>query len=101
MIFSIKDSLLKLKERDYGININNSINIILENLDEEQIRVLSQYQGLKIDNLIRLYFYENVGFRCINEKDNIYGKLPICKNIEKYMNNLYSDAINEFLKDYS
>lgn len=101
MIFSIKDSLLKLKERDYGVNINNSINVILENLDENQVKVLSQYQGLKIDNLIRLYFYDNVGFRCINEKDNIYGKLPICKNIEKYMNSLYSDAINEFLKDYS
>jgi hypothetical protein len=30
----------------------------------------------------------------MNEKDNIYGKLPICKNIERFMNNLYLEAVN-------
>lgn len=91
--FSIKNSLLKLQEKNYDININKTINMLVENYDEGQIRILSQYQGLKIDNsIIRLFFIENVGFRCMNERDNIFGKLPICINIQNYMNNLYLDS---------
>jgi hypothetical protein len=95
--FSVKDSLLKLQEKNYDINITNTINMLVEKFDENQIRILSQYQGLKIDNnLIRLFFIENVGFRCLNDKDNIYGKMPICKNIEKYMNDLYLESFKEY-----
>lgn len=91
--FSVKDSLLKLQEKNYDININSTINMLVEKFDEDQLRILSQYQGLKIDNnLIRLFFIENVGFRCLNDKDNIYGKMPICQNIEKYMNKLYLES---------
>lgn len=91
--FSVKDSLVKLQEKNYDININKTINLLVENYDEGQIRVLSQYQGLKIDNnIIRLYFIENVGFRCMNDRDNVYGKLPICRNIENYMNKLYNES---------
>jgi hypothetical protein len=91
--FSIKESLIKLKDKNYDKNINQTINILTERFDEEQIRILSQYQGLKIDNnIIRLFFMENVGFRCYNERDNIFGKLPICRNIESYMNKLYLDS---------
>lgn len=94
--FSVKDSLKKLQEKNYDPNINKTITLLVEKYDESQIRILS-CQGIKIDNnLIRLYFYDNVGFRCMNEKDNIYGKLPICNNIEKYMNKLYLESINEF-----
>lgn len=93
--FSIKDSLIKLQEKNYDNNINKTINLLIENYDEGQIRVLSQYQGLKIDNnIIRLYFIENVGFRCMNERDNIFGKLPICRNIEQYMNKLYVESFD-------
>lgn len=94
MNFSVKESLNKLKDKNYDKNINNTIDILIKNLDENQIRAISQYQGLKIDNnMIRLFFIENVGFRCLNEMNNIYGKLPICKNIEKYMNQLYIESI--------
>jgi hypothetical protein len=93
--FSVKDSLIKLQEKNYDNNINRTINLLVDNYDESQIRILSQYHGLKIDNnIIRLYFIENVGFRCMNEKDNIYGKLPICRNIENYMNKLYIESFN-------
>lgn len=91
--FSLTNSLIRLKGKNYDININRTINMLVENYDEGQIRVLSQYQGLKIDNnLIRLFFMENVGFRCLNEKDNIVGRLPICRNIEKFMNDLYLES---------
>jgi len=92
--FSIKECLKKLVEKNYDSNINSTINMLLEKFDEEQIKLLSRYQGLKLDNnIIRLYFIQNVGFRCKNEKDNIVGKLPICNNIEKYMNELYLESI--------
>ena len=92
--FSVREGLSKLKDKNYDVNINKTIDLLIENYDENQLRVILQYQGIKIDNnLIRLYFYDNVGFRCMNEKDNIYGKLPICKNIEKYMNDLYTESI--------
>lgn len=95
--FSLKESLIKLKNKNYDKNINNTIDILTENFDESQLRILSQFKGIKIDNnLINLFFIENVGFRCLNDKDNIYGKLPICKNIEKYMNQLY---VNYTIKD--
>lgn len=91
--FSIKESLIKLKTKNYDKNINHTIDFLIENYDEYQLKILSN-SGLKIDNnIIRLYFIENVGFRCMNERDNIYGKLPICRNIENYMNNLYLDSI--------
>jgi hypothetical protein len=94
MNFSVKESLNKLKDKNYDKNINNTIDILISNLDENQIRAISQYQGLKIDNnIIKLFFIENVGFRCLNEMNNVYGKLPICRNIEKYMNQLYIESI--------
>lgn len=97
--FSVKDSLIKLQEKNYDVKINNTIKYLVENLEEGQIRVLSQYNGLKLDNnLIRLFFIENVGFRCMNEKTEVYGKMPICNNIEKFMNSLYLDYIKENYK---
>lgn len=96
IMFSLKESLSKLKNKKYDNNIINTIDYLVENFNEEQLRILSQNNGLKIDNnLIRLYFIENVGFRCLNEKTNIYGRLPICKNIENYMNSLYLEYINK------
>lgn len=98
--FSLKESLSKLQNKKYDNNINNTLSYLLEKFEEDQLRVLAQHQGLKIDNnLIRLFFIENVGFRCVNEKTNIYGKLPICNNIEKYMNSLYLDFIDTSLKE--
>lgn len=94
--FSVKDSLIKLQEKNYDIKINNTIKLLVENLDEGQIRVLSQYKGLNIDNnLIRLFFIDNVGFRCMNEKSEIYGKFPLCNNIENYLNKLYLEYLKE------
>ena len=93
--FSLIDSLVKLQKKNYDFKINNTIKYIVENYDEGQIRIISQYRGIKIDsNLINLFFIENVGFRCINEKNDIYGKLPICKNIESFMNKLYLESFN-------
>jgi len=93
--FSVRDSLLELKKKNYDVNITKTIDLLVENYDEDQIRMLSQ-KGLNIDNnIIRLFFMENVGFRCLNEQVSFYGKLPVCNNIEKYMNKLYLDSYSE------
>lgn len=92
--FSLKDSLEKLKSKNYDISINNTIDYLLKKFDEDQLRMLSKRQGLLIDNkLIKLFFIDNVGFRCYNEKDDIFGKFPLCITLEKFMNNLYMEYI--------
>jgi hypothetical protein len=90
--FSLKESLIKLKEKNYDNNINQTINLLVEKFDEDQLKLMAHYQGIKVDNrIIRLFFMQGVGFRCYNEKNEIYGKLPLCKNIENFMNKLYLD----------
>lgn len=93
--FSIKNALLYLYDKKYDININKNISIIIEKFDEDQLKNLSR-QGLVLNKLIRLYYIDNVGFRCFNEQEHIYGKLPLCNNIEKTVNKNYLDSINSF-----
>lgn len=93
--FSIKESLLKLHDKNYDLNINKSIDFIIDRFDEDQVKTLSR-QGLKLTNIIRLYYIDNVGFRCMNEQDYLYGKLPICNNIERFMNTQYSQSVTLF-----
>jgi hypothetical protein len=91
--FSVTESLLKLKEKNYT---QDNIKFLIENYTEEELRILLM-RGLRLDNkqLINLYFFENVGFRCINEKSDIVGKLPICRNIENFMNSFYKDFVDK------
>lgn len=93
--FSIKDSLLKLHDRNYDQNINNTIDMIVDNFNEDQIKILAR-QGLKLTNIIRLYYIDNAGFRCYNEQTQLYGNLPICNNIEKFMNKEYRTSVELF-----
>ena len=99
MRFLLKDSLIKLKAKNYDKKITETISL-LEKLEEEQLRVLSQTQGLMIDGyVIRVYFQEGMGFRCINENIDIHGRLPICKNIERFLNKLYLESFeNDVIK---
>lgn len=91
--FSVSKSLIKLRDKNYDKSISNTLNRLLENYSEDQFRAILQNRGLKIDNnLINLYFIDNVGFRCNNEKSEIYGKLPVCNNIENFMNKLYKES---------
>lgn len=95
--FSLKGSLEKLKTKNYDINITTTIDYLVVKFDEEQLRILSRRQGLLIDNkLIRLYFIENIGFRCNNDKSDIFGSFPVCNLIEKFMNSLYIEFITTY-----
>lgn len=95
--FSIMESLLKLKQNNRIPEYIDSNNVmyIAENYDEDQLRNLLR-RGLILDKnkIINLFFIENVGFRCSNQRPDRYGNIPACKWIEKYMNNLYLESFN-------
>ncbi len=101
--FSIKESLNKLKLKKYDKLINKNIDY-LNNYDEYQLELLIKSEGLKLNNLIRLNFIENVGFNCYNIQQERYGRLPLCRNIENFLNEKYQESLTgtvniiEFLK---
>jgi len=90
--FSIKESLNKLKNKKYDNTINKNIDY-LNNYDEYQLLLLSNSEGLKLNNLIRLNFVENVGFNCYNIQQERYGRLPLCRNIENFLNEQYKNSL--------
>jgi len=101
--FSIKESLNKLKDKKYDKIISKNIDY-LNNYDEYQLLLLAKSEGLKLNNLIRVNFIDNVGFNCYNIQQERYGRLPLCRNIEKFLNEQYkesltgTDNIVDFLK---
>lgn len=101
--FSIKESLNKLKDKKYDKIILKNIDY-LNNYDEYQLLLLAKSEGLKLSNLIRVNFIDNVGFNCYNIQQERYGRLPLCRNIEKFLNEKYkesftgTDNIIQFLK---
>lgn len=101
--FSFKEYLTDLKHKNFDLNINKNIDI-LNQYENYQLINLSLLEGLKLNNIIRLNFINNVGFRCYNLQTEKYGRLPICKNIEKFLNKKYNENLTqknnviEFLK---
>ena len=83
----IKKCLLKLTEQNYDMSINKHVKYLLENLDETQLIYKLSNNGIKIDNnMINLWYYPNIGFKCDNMWKEKYGNLPICGKIERYLN---------------
>jgi len=91
--FSIKESLNQLKLKKYDNTINKTIDY-LNDVDEYQLKMIA-FNGIKLNNLIRLTFNENIGFRCFNIQQERYGRLYVCKNIERFLNEKYK---NSFVK---
>jgi len=86
---NIKECLYKLSEKNIDMNINRTIKILCEKLDENQLEYKLS-QGIVLDNgLINLYFYKNNGFKCNNSMSEKYGNLPLCNYIEKNLNKTY------------
>lgn len=81
----IKETLIKLLEKDLSPIINKNTQYLLENFDESQLEILLA-QGVSINNNIKLYYYIGSGYRCMNERVDLYGRNPLCVIIEKYLN---------------
>jgi len=84
----IKEVLYKLTELNLDMSINKHVKYLIENVEETQlIYKLSTVPGVKIDNnLIILWYYPHIGFRCKNMWEDKYGRLPICGKIERFLN---------------
>lgn len=80
----LKDCLQILISKD---NSFKNINRVLENIDEDQLAYILS-NGLSV-NEFKIFFYKNIGFRCININEKQVGKLPTCKYVEKILNDYY------------
>lgn len=77
---------------DFGEHRKKSLKMFIESYDEQQIIYLLQSQNRVMDD-ITILFYPNIGFRCTNE--TLYqGKNPICKIIQRILNEKYLELIN-------
>lgn len=101
--FSIKESLNLLKSKNYDPHINKTIEL-LNNYEDYQLKIMASKEGIKLNKIIRLNFIENVGFNCYNIQQEKFGRLPLCRNIEIFLNEKYKDSfiqsenIIEYLK---
>jgi hypothetical protein len=83
----MKQYLQLLLERDFReISMPKYVNFLINNYDEDQLIGLL-YNGANISKDIVLYYYEHVGFRCMNINYNLIGHKPVCRLIEKTLNN--------------
>ena len=85
---SIKECLRRLTEQNVDMKINKHVKYLIENVDENHIQYkLSQVPGIKIDGeMIQLNYYPGIGFQCRNLYEQKYGKLPLCKYVERFLN---------------
>jgi hypothetical protein len=83
----MKKYLQLLLERDYReMTMPTYIKTLINNYDDDQLMYLL-YEGVNISVDIKLYYYEHVGFRCMNINSNTIGHKPVCRLIEKTLNN--------------
>ena len=85
-----------------NLELSNKKKTLLEsyinNLNEEQLNFHLNYVGIVLEE-IKIHYYTNVGFRCVNTNEARVGKLPICRLIEKILNDKYKILINEKFKE--
>jgi len=82
----IKEKLEKLIEKNLDREVSNSIIYMKENYDEDSLLFLLSNAGFKINDNLVLRYYNGVGFRCQDLNENLYGKSPLCQNIERFLN---------------
>jgi len=82
----IKEKLQKLIDKNLDKNISNNITYMNQNYDEESLSYLLSNAGFKINENIVLRYYQGVGFNCQDINERIYGKSPLCQNIERFLN---------------
>ena len=84
----VKEKLQKLFEKGLDKEVNRNIIYMKENYDDDSLRFLLSNSGFKINDDIILRYYEGVGFKCQDINERIYGKSPLCQNIERFLNRL-------------
>ena len=82
----IKEKLQKLLDKNLDKDINTNIIYINENYDEDSLSFLLSNTGFKINDSIILRYYNGLGFNCQDVNENLYGKSPLCQNVERFLN---------------
>jgi hypothetical protein len=94
-----KNALIELLNRDIDLSSKKLklLQSYIYDINEEQLYFAISDYGIILEEL-KITFLPNVGFRCININENKVGKLPICKLIEKILNNEYKKLVAESIK---
>ena len=89
----IKESLKSIIDNIALKDYHEKIKMILE-YDDNTLRFVLE-RGVSIDKsgYVILYFHPKVGFVCNNINENYVGKLPICNQIVKILNNRYKELM--------
>lgn len=81
----IKESLKSIDNPRYE-EIYKTVEIILNNYEEEQIQQALTTNGIYLSERIMLHFIPYYGFRCFNLDQALKGRDPICPLLEKKLN---------------
>ena len=82
----VKEKLQKLFEKGLDRDVNKNIIYMKENYDDQSLLFLLSNTGFKINDDIILRYYEGIGFKCQDVNERMYGKSPLCQNIERFLN---------------
>lgn len=81
----IREVLHELYHKNYDTKINKKLRDLIIDCNNEQLAHLL-FKGIKLTENIDLFCYNGSGFRCINEDENLVGRLHLCNLIEKFLN---------------
>lgn len=89
----IKKCLVSLLEKNYTEDFQQPIMFLIDNFTDDQLEyMLFSGRNIDINENFKLIFNRGLGFRCENNDSIIRGRLPLCNNIEKTLNN----TLNKF-----
>ena len=90
----IRRCLLKLIENQNLKEYHYKVKSLYDSFDDTQLEYLLN-RGVTIDehSFIFLGFHRAMGFRCTNINQQNVGKLPICNQIEKVLNEEYKNFV--------
>ena len=89
----IKKCLVSLLEKNYTEEFQEPIMYLIDNFTEEQLEYMLQMgKNIDINENFKLHYNAGLGFRCVNNDSIIRGRIPLCNNIEKTLNN----TLNKF-----
>jgi hypothetical protein len=91
----IKECLKEMLDNKSFPEFEQKVKSLYESFDNNQLEYVMS-RGVTIDqySFVYLTYDKRVGFRCTNMNQNNVGKLPICNQVEKVLNNKLVDLIN-------
>lgn len=95
----IKKCLYEIISNAALVEFHKKVNSLYDMFDDNHLEYVLG-RGVTIDEYsnILLYFNGKVGFRCMNTNAHYIGNLPICNQVEKVLNNKYTELIMQLTK---